>query len=450
MTTNSDRRSDLIVFVFGLGSNLYINVGGYLAISEGVAVFLGTAALFRLYTRPGDLNIKVACNLGLLWLAGALVADLWNGTSLNFMVKGLSKAALIVLQLALAYEYLRSDLRRIRWYFVGVALSSLLSIYILKPGSIAAFEQLNDLALTDSFEKQWIAVVLYTTLAMWFFAGKSHPSLSAVVVAVIGTWVMLSGARSSGALLLLASFSVYAVQLSAKSEGDRTEQRAFRQMFSISAVLAIGILVFVGYRTAAYNGWLGDRGYEKYVAQSASKFGLLLGGRTDFLAGLLAIQESPLLGHGTWAPDVAGYRFQAASIAGVEYYQMDGNADGRIGGHSNILEAWAEHGILAVPFWIYLFYFTIRCFSTGIYYHFALLGPLIFLLYGRMWDFFFSPINARTTLAFTFALFILVILRSERLCRTTPLAKNAPREPSCLGPRRIQDNRSPSTRGAVR
>jgi hypothetical protein len=442
MTTDSDKRSDRIVFILGLGSSLHINVGGYLAISEFLAVFLGTAALFRLYRRPGDAHAKTASSLGLLWLASALVADVWNGTTLDLMVKGLSKAALIVLQLALAYELLRSDLRRIRWYFVGVALSSLLSIYILKPGSIAAFEQLHGLVLTDSFEKQWIAVVIYSVLAAWFFTGSSYPSLSAMVVAIIGAFAIFSGSRSSGALLIVASFSVYVVKLSATVEGSRAEQRAIRQMLLVFALFALGALVFFGYSIAADTGRLGDRAAEKYTMQSGSQFGLLLGGRGDFLAGLLAVQGSPILGHGTWAADVEGYRFQAAHIIGMEYFQIEGSSGGRIGGHSNILEAWVEHGILAVPFWGYLFYFILKCFSNGIYYHFAFLGPLMFLLYGRAWDFFFSPINARTTLAFTFALFILVVLRAERLSGKTMPSMNGPPRRDRLGSRQGPSNLS--------
>jgi O-antigen ligase len=188
----------------------------------------------------------------------------------------------------------------------------------------------------------------------------------------------------------------------------------------------LGALVFSGYGIAAYTGRLGDRAAEKYIAQSESSFGLLFGGRGDFLAGLLAVQASPIFGHGTWKSDVKGYRFQAAHIIGMEYFAMEDGSGGRVGGHSNILEAWAEHGVLAVLFWVYLFYFIIRCLSTGIYYHFALLGPLLFLLYSRIWDFFFSPINGRTSLAFTFALFILVVLRAERLSRAPPPSINLP------------------------
>lgn len=446
MKTDSDRRSDWMVFILGLGCSLHINVGGYLAISEVLAVYLGTVAFFRLYRREGDAHVKTASNLGLLWLGSALVADVWNGTSLALLLKGLSKVALIVLQLVLAYELLRSDLRRIRWYFVGVALSSLLSIYILKPGSIAAFEQLYGIVLTDSFQKQWISVVVYSSLAAWFFAGNSYPFMSAVVVASIGAMAMFSGSRSAGALLIVASFSVYAVRVSAKFEGNRAEQRASRQMFSIFALFALGTIVVSGYKVAAFMGWLGDRAHEKYIAQSASQFGLLAGGRADLFTGLLAVQASPLVGHGTWALDVEGYRLQAAQIAGVEYFERKGGSGDRIGGHSNILEAWVEHGILAVPFWVYLFYIILRCFSTGIYYHFAILGPLMFLLYGRVWDFFFSPINARTTLAFTFAFFILVVLRSDQLSRITTPADNAPLRRFRLGPGRKSYNLPAVTR----
>ena len=67
-------------------------------------------------------------------------------------------------------------------------------------------------------------------------------------------------------------------------------------------VLSQGIIVI--YTTAAINNWLGDAAREKYEMQTAGDIGLFQGGRTKSAASLQAIQDSPILGHGSWPKDV--------------------------------------------------------------------------------------------------------------------------------------------------
>jgi O-antigen ligase len=138
-----------------------------------------------------------------------------------------------------------------------------------------------------------------------------------------------------------------------------------------------------------------------------------MSGRLDFLAGLLAVQDRPFIGHGSWAQDVVGYRYRAAVIAGMPYYEYEKGSFGRLNGHSNVLEAWTEHGLAALPFWLMMMFIMFQCVNRCFNVHCHFVGPLTFLLFTRLWDFFFSPIVARTTLSFAFALFIIVSLKVQ-------------------------------------
>jgi hypothetical protein len=413
MHRTSHRRTDALVFLLGLGSSLYVELNGYIAVSELVAVLLGPLALLRVYRGGGSRTIKLVCSLGLLWLLSAACSDLVNETQLALAIKGLSKVGLIVLQIALAYKLLQSDIERVRWYFVGAAISSVLSIYILKPGYIAGFENAYDVELTKSFEMQWIAVVANFTIAAWFFYGKPYPRETAAAVILVGLSAMIGGSRAAGATLSLAGISYFIVKIASTVKGSSAAQWSTRQVILFTSLLVLSGIVYTGYKIAAFSGLLGDQAKEKYEVQSSARLGLVFGGRTDFIAGVLAIQDQPIMGHGTWAPDVAGYRYQAARIAGVPFVEAEDGSIGRLNGHSNILEAWSENGILAVPFWLYLLYLIAKCFSTAIYSCPTIVGPILYLLYARLWDFFFSPIAARTTLAVAYVLFLLIVLKAE-------------------------------------
>lgn len=406
---SDNKRALILLFIMGLGSNLFLHFGSYIAIADILAGLLGPFAILRVFKLKHGNDAKLALIFSALWLLGAIGADIINVSPVALAIKGFFKVSLIALQLAIGYDLLHRNPSGVRWYFLGATLSAWLSAYILKPGSIALFEQVNGITLTDSFEKQWIAVVLFGTITAWFFLWQRFPTASAVAVLIGGCLTVFGGSRSTGGIMMAAGCAVFFVRASAIFDSYRVESEITRIFLLGTSLVLVGMMVAFSYGFAAKSGWLGDRATDKYTSQVNSRFGLLLGGRSDFVAGLLAIEDKPFIGHGTWAADTEGYRFRASQLVGVDYFEFYADEIGRIGGHSSILEAWVEHGILSLPFWMFMLFIIGKCSYLALRRNLPAIGPVLILLFGRIWDTFFSPIGGLTTLAVTYALFIIIV-----------------------------------------
>jgi O-antigen ligase len=157
-------------------------------------------------------------------------------------------------------------------------------------------------------------------------------------------------------------------------------------------IVAVGAIVVVSlYSYAAETGRLGAEARAKYFAQSESEIGLL-GGRKEFLASSQAIEDSPLIGHGSWAKDVhyiyvMERRMRALGIS----VHRSPSAEPLIPSHSHILGAWVEAGLAGAVFWSFVLWLTMRAFASVLRHPPPEIGLICFFLSGLAWDLVFSP-----------------------------------------------------------
>ena len=59
----------------------------------------------------------------------------------------------------------------------------------------------------------------------------------------------------------------------------------------------------------------------------AGEYGLLLGGRSEFLVSSLAVLESPVIGHGSWAKDCRYASLYVELKREAGYYPWGGERD---------------------------------------------------------------------------------------------------------------------------
>jgi O-antigen ligase len=201
-----------------------------------------------------------------------------------------------------------------------------------------------------------------------------------------------------------------------------------------SVLLSVaGILWVYGY--AASRGSLGQDAEQKYERESSGKYGVLLGGRTELLASLPAIYDSPILGHGSWAKDpiyiiaqhqallMLGYRSVGKSIT------LDELRYGLIPAHSYLFQAWVDAGILGAVFWVWILVLTARVFMR-IYPATASLLPVAsFLAFVLLWNALFSPYgtDARITFPYTIVMLMTFADMAFRKVSRAP-ARDAKRE----------------------
>jgi hypothetical protein len=175
------------------------------------------------------------------------------------------------------------------------------------------------------------------------------------------------GARSDA----LLCFMVGGVFVSLAFLKDPKRPRIHLSKTKLAAFAMAGMILlsafYAFYVYAAPRGILGEMQQKKFTAQTqteygASPIGLVLAGRTETVALLIAGIENPIFGLGSW-PVLSDYYYKAVAFTGdakaIKRLLADGGG-GRSSGHSRILGAWVTAGIFGAVFWLYLAFIVFK------------------------------------------------------------------------------------------
>jgi hypothetical protein len=407
------RQTAVALFLFGLGANIYYQIMGYLAFTEIALIIIVPAALIFGGFEWQEHKIRVCVTLLALWLGSALLTDFLRGTFWQDALRGASRPIFLGAVMLVAYRLLRPNPGAAVWFYLGLIISNTISMYAFKPGSIDVTEQFYDITISGEFEKQGIGIVMSVLPCLLFWKGSRYPMVMGSLTAVVGILSVFLGSRSAGGIMFVAGIAVVITYrfLPIGTGRFQLPMRTILLLLLVGAVGALGALEL--YKTAASKGWLGEVANKKYFEQSQNRFGLLLGGRMDVLSGVLAIADSPVIGHGSWPLDTKGYMVHAAEIANADldpaYREALDAGLVRIPAHSQILEPWVEHGLFASFFWLYLVWLLIRCSLQGVFVRPVLFPAVVLLLLSRWWDMLFSPFGGRVAVGTAFALFLVLV-----------------------------------------
>ncbi len=354
------------------------------------------------------------------WLAAQVATDLIRATPFADYVRGWAKVAVTMANFAVIYALLWHDVRRIALYAAGFAVGGILT-YLFNPNIYAAGDPWKfgygygltillvlGVAWLDGCRRQWLAILLMLTAA---------------------TVNLDRGFRSlAGECFLTAIYLV--VQRFARARlrsGSRVSLAGACVAYVILGLAGACVLRVYGY--GARNGFFGYTQWRKYEIEASGKYGVLVGGRIDFLVGLAAAAESPLIGHGSWAKD---WRYQSRPDALMAElgYRPGGEADSWvIPTHSHLVGAWVEAGIVGAAFWLWVLTLPLRVLAR-LFRHDVPLAPLIaFLALVLVWDILLSPYGADRLFAtpFYIALMMFFLERSgvERAYRLRGYGESA-------------------------
>lgn len=415
--------SSLVAFLLGLGTRLQVQVIGYLPLSE-IFVLLATPLLLRRMTARASLAptrwlVPLAC----LWLVGTVMSDLYNQTDWSLSARGIARAIVLIFCIPFCSWYMATDTwRKLLWYSIGVVPSVILSAYVLK-GGVHEYRQWARGGVAEiTWETHWcgLAVAICFVLMLWYY--RSKPARGYLAGLVTGALNIYMGSRSAGAITILGAGVTFARNVVARRSGDAgglVRRLSFGR--AVPAIVLIGLVGFVVY--AAY-GWaasadlLGTKARLKYEAQSRSKYGLLLGGRADVLAGLIAIQKNPVVGYGSWPIDRDGFYIQMCELLDEKpdkgYYSSGYPG---IPTHSHIVQAWVQSGFLGGIFWIYVLYILILSLYRPMLHESQLRLWASTAAMSAIWSVMFSPISDRFMTAMTLAVLLREMAAASSVAR---------------------------------
>jgi len=343
--------------------------------------------------------------LELLWLAGQVATDLWRHTPFEVLARGWSMIVFGLFHFATLYMLLYGSRQRIVEYAMGLAAGGILAFFF-DPGVFAAGDP-------------WkfgvggpITILVVIAAAAIFDGGGVFASAATLLFATVLNLYM--SARSMGGVCLMAS-----VFLMMQRESARLSRASRWVTIALGiAVLAAVAGTFKIYDFAATAGLLGYRAQEKYDIESAGEFGVLVGGRGQFLSSTLAIRDAPILGHGSWAMDT-DYALQGDMIMrdlGYRPLEPDPQAaTGLIPSHSFLFGAWVDAGIAGGVFWAWVLTVAIRAMFALFRIAEPLSALIAFFVVLLAWDVLFSPYGAQQRFFATYEIVLAVyVLESAR------------------------------------
>ena len=132
--SRESRKAAKLLFLIGMFSQTQISLGGKLGISEFFMVvcapflFIKNISFLR---RDGSLTYFY---LILMWLIGAIFVDFYTNNYFQFMMRGIAVPITMFANSICIYVLLRKNLDNLKWFLLGVAISSVISIFVFQRG----------------------------------------------------------------------------------------------------------------------------------------------------------------------------------------------------------------------------------------------------------------------------------------------------------------------------
>jgi hypothetical protein len=390
---------DLFCFLVPALMFLSVHVGGVLFASDVCLMAAFPFVVYRhrewLRTKP----VKTFLCLGALWLVAQVVTDIVRHTPYEDYSRGWSKIFLTLTHFATIALLIRNSRKRLVLYGAGLTLGGVLT-FLIEP---------NEFAENDPWKFGLaIPITLIICLAAGMLARRNRIA-AAALLAAIGALNILLGFRSLGAICLAAAIYSYFRLLPKFAELKIHKW----QGLLIAGVLIAGMWgIFSIYGYGAKSGLFGEIEREKYAIQSSGVAGLLLGGRSEILVSSVAIYDSPLIGHGSWAKDPFYQALLATTLSELGYESMgeEEDSEGLIPTHSYLFGAWVESGIVGALFWFWVLWCTAGTLlrATGrepMLPFFAFVGMLL------AWNVLFSPYGAEGRFTATYFVYAMMMFR---------------------------------------
>jgi hypothetical protein len=325
------------------------------------------------------------------WLVGLVISDAYNGTPWTDRIRGTALILFFAINIMGMSIFFGGQEKRKILYFVGLMVAALASVIVTPSEASASYPW--------KFGYAWGTIQLVLLVSSYFYS-RGRYVVSGLLVLGICAVNLLLNFRSPVLGLLVTLVLVFPI-VPESLGGMRILPRSQGLRLMVLAVFAIGAAETAGglvsFVTRA--GYIDEEAQAKNEAQD--KGGLLFGGRPEFLIGLKAALDSPIIGHGSWAKDPKYYEMlnDALVESGAQPEQIGGDilseeGNPLIPGHSQIINSWIWAGIAGPIFWLYALWFFLRGMMRV-----AILRPplapfLMWFLISTWWDIFFSPFAA--------------------------------------------------------
>jgi len=342
--------------------------------------------------------------LAMLWLVAQIATDVAHDAAFVDYARGWAKIAFTITAFCSLFLLLNTH-RRVMLYAAGVAAGSLVGHWV-SPDVYAAGEPWK-------FGYGFPVTVAIVLVGVWAVGERASRFLMpAAILAGAGVLNIYMGLRSLGGICMLAAIYL-GIPRRRELQSHLPMSRSRRFVLACLLVISTPVVLYL-YTYSAQVGWLGEDAQNKYETQAVGQFGLLLGGRSEFLGSIPAIIDAPFLGHGSWAKDCtytllySRRRVESGYSTGLEF------EDCLIPTHSFLLGSWVEAGIVGAVFWAWVMTLSWRA-LTKLSGTLDRLTPFVaFVAVDLSWQILFSPYGAGRRFIVPFYVVVMMIAATKR------------------------------------
>jgi len=384
-------------------------VGDFFPSELALLIFLFFQILVkgRLLLQPVPKTILL---LGVAWLISQVVTDLYVSSPESNFLRGWAAIVFFLIDFAALYLLLHNNEKRligfIWFYTLGGIFKVLYSPY---PG----------------FEGEpWkfgygLSVSTFVILSLvWAIKRKWITSLQVLLaMLVLGTLSAYLNSRSLAGMIVISGMVYFAANKPTFKKVILGKMNPVRLLMLVVFSCTVIYSVLLAYQ------WLGESGelskdaqhkYDMNKSDTLGVFGIVLSGRSEFMASIPAIVDSPILGHGSWAEDqkYADFLLNINEMLGTARNESEIARSVKmstlIPAHSHVLQAWVWAGVLGAVFWIYLLSLVLRSLWYSLRFPNWMLLLVLFVGIRAIWDWAFSPFGSLMRLTWAWEIMLMI------------------------------------------
>ncbi|MEZ5936422.1 MAG: hypothetical protein R3F54_31890 [Alphaproteobacteria bacterium] len=329
--------------------------------------------------------------LGLLYFAAQVITDVIRETPFADYARGWSRILFLLSCFISTYLLIGHDRARLLCFAFGLAVGAVLYLVLNNPLAAIGWK--------FGFAGPTTSLLLIG-FALVPVLRSPRSLIAPMIMIALGVVSAFMDYRSWGGVLMLSA-AFLSMPAILRLFGLRPKLLSYGRMAIIGVLLfATGFGAIKVYGIAAESGMLGERSRQKYEMQSAlGDLGILLGGRSESLVTVQAIQDSPVIGHGSWAKDrhYAELRQLMLYRLGFVNHFIEPEND-LIPTHSHLLGSWVEAGLGGAFFWLGILALIVGALRRLYASDDPLRPYLVFLMFLFIWDILFSPFGAQRRL----------------------------------------------------
>lgn len=321
------------LILFYIGFAFKINFIGQISYAELFLLGVSPFILFQIDWKNSEQK-----QLSLLYLALLLIqvlSEVLIGNTITNSLRGISVTIVSFLHVMFLFQFLKTRFDLIPLLILAQAISMVVAGNpLVEEGETMLLEEAG-------------AMKMYTgpiiTFILLFLTARVQEQKSIFFLLIAGLSFIFLGARSQGAMVILASLGVFFKMVYIKRFSWIT---LWKLMIPVIAVIYVLYCVYVA---AVLSGSIsaGNNVQITKVDNPYNPLNILMFGRTEVFVGMIAVLDSLWIGHGAWAVDQTGkYTLLQASLHGDNVHLLSLSPE--IPSHSVVIGYGVYNGVVAL------------------------------------------------------------------------------------------------------